>query len=134
MTALYVLYGLFLVVLLLKCIIMHKEIEDIREMMLQVKTDAYEDAKTQLDLLSKHVDGHSDLLHIFDGLRTRVNELEELVDTLSERYYESQRIQSNDPVNLMDLPIEETRVICIDDDRYDSQGKKLEQKEDEPCE
>lgn len=120
MTALYILYGLFLVVLLLKYIIMHKEIEDIREMMLQVKMDAYEDAKTQLDLLSKHVDGHSDLLHIFDGLRTRVNELEELVDTLSERYYESQ--------------LEDTRGICRDDDRYDSQGKKLEQKEDEPCE
>lgn len=134
MTLLYILYGLFLVILLLKCIVMHKEIEDIRETMFQVKTNAYENAKTELELLSKHLDSHSDWLHILDELQTRISELEELVDTLSERYYESQHIQSTAPVNLMDLPIEETRVICIDDDRYDSQGKKLEQKEDEPCE
>lgn len=89
-TALYILYGLFLVVLLLKCIIMHKEIEDIRETMFQMKTDAYEDAKEQLDLLSKHVDGHSDLLHILDELRTRINELEERVDMIDDKRYDLQ--------------------------------------------
>lgn len=81
MTALYVLYGLFLVVLLLKCITMHKQIKDLREMMLQMKKDAYEDTKAQLDLLSKHLDSHSDWLHILDDLRTRMNELEERVDS-----------------------------------------------------
>lgn len=105
MTALYILYSLFLVVLLLKCIIMHKEIEDIREIMLQMKTDVYEDAKTQLDLLSKHVDGHSDLLHVIDALRTRVNELEERVDS-----------------RLMDFPAEDDGLSIFTP------------KEDEPCE
>ena len=81
MMTLYILYGLFLVVLLLKCIIMHKEIEDIRETMLQMKKDAYEDAKTELELLSNHLDSHSDWLHILDDLRTRMNELEERVDS-----------------------------------------------------
>lgn len=105
MTALYILYGLFLIVLLLKCITMHKQIEDLREMMLQMKKDAYEDAKTQLELLSNHLDSHSDWLHILDDLRTRINELEE----------------RDAPGNLMDLPLEETRYR-----EYN--------KEDKPCE
>lgn len=110
MTALYILYGLFLVVLLLKCITMHKQIEDLREMMLQMKKDAYEDAKTELELLSKHLDSHSDWLHILDDLQTRMNELEEQVDS-----------RNYTPGNLMDLPLEETRYRDYS-------------KEDEPCE